>query len=213
MSTHPVMPPGTTEPLSARSAVVAAPPSHVAALVLALATAGCGLALAGSPLLPWIEVRSIFISGNINGFSMARDSDVGWLLGPIPDGLPVSLTGLGIGVVSALVAFLSWHRPDREPTTKRLLMPLFGLIAVLAGTALVWVLLSHNRFRGMEGGEETITAGTGMNLAFLITLATGALGLAGIIVLAVVKPSPERSPWMPHAVPDLQAGSGDHVRG
>lgn len=193
------------------AATSTAPPSHVISLVLALAAAACGLAIALSPLLPWIESRLVYFPGHITGFSTGGDEDITWLLGPIPDGVPVSLLGLGVCVVGGLLAFLSWHRQDREPAGKRLLIPLFGLIAVLAGVAMVWVFVSYARFT--DDGEGLVGAGSGISIAFLATLATGALGLAGIIVLAVLKPSPQMSPWASPATSAPQAGSGEGFRG
>lgn len=183
------------------AATSTAPPSHVISLVLALAAAACGLAIALSPLLPWIESRLVYFPGHITGFSTGGDEDITWLLGPIPDGVPVSLLGLGICAVGGL-ATLSWHRQDQEPASKRLI-PLFGLTALFAGAALVWVGVSYARFT--DDTEGLVGAGSGLSIAVLATLAAGALGLAGIIVLAVVKPTTPTSAWAPQTAPEPSA--------
>lgn len=109
------------------------------------------------------------------------------MLGPVPDGLPVTLIGIGAAVLAAL------RLRKRES---------FGTmqsraITALAVCGLLWLLVSYVHFKQEMGrsvardsggdaaaifGAVGTGPGTGMVLAALLFLVVGTAGVAGMVL-------------------------------
>lgn len=138
-------------------------------LVLAALLVLGGVVTAATPLGRWIKVSIGAFEVGISGFGGEssnfptddasadapamgeaspdedddRDDDLEWLLGPVPDGVPVTLAGLAISL-AGLIALLRAISPAADPDrSRRESLVLAGGAGGIALVGLGWTLLSY----------------------------------------------------------------------
>lgn len=220
---------------------------------MSLATFVLGLVAAVATLAPWFQLSFGPVTGRVSGWNVesvsgdlgmgeeddlsgftveddpASDADIDWIIGSLPDGVPVTFMGMLVAAIG-LMLFLRARTPGALATAgrRREVAQLSVTAAVVAAGTLAWTIVSWRRFKGdiddqiaESLGEDDFGFGAFFLAGFdvepgwgLLTSATtlglvvAVCGFGALLALraqpagpSVGSPAPSPKPWAPVGEP------------